>query len=145
MVSIGEKLPDCSFRAFDGSVLELTSLRGKPAVLNFWASWCTSCIKEMPDFQEVATDLTGKIVIVGFDLLGVDGEAEATARSFATERRVTYPLAFDPRGLLYAHFSPRTIMPTTIFVDAQGTVKFRKFGQVTRDELRESIREHLNV
>lgn len=145
LVSIGEKIPSCSFRTFDGSVLKLTSLQGKPAVLNFWASWCTSCIKEMPDFQAVATELKDKVTIVGFDLLGVDGESESVARSFATGRGVAYPLAFDERGLLYAHFSQRTVMPTTIFVDAQGIVTYRKFGPLSRSELRAAIREHLNV
>lgn len=145
LVSIGEKIPSCSFRGFDGSVLKLTSLQGRPAVLNFWASWCTSCIKEMPDFQAVATELKEKVTIVGFDLLGVDGETESVARSFATQRGVGYPLAFDDRGLLYAHFSQRTVMPTTVFVDAQGTVAYRKFGPMSREELRAAIREHLGV
>ena len=145
LISIGEKLPDCSFRSFDGSVLKLTSLNGKPAVLNFWASWCTFCIKEMPDFQAVSSELEDQITIVGFDLLGVEGETEVSARSFSKSRGVTYPLAFDDKGLLYAHFSVRPTLPTTIFVRANGTVAFRKFGPMDRTDLRDAIRDHLKV
>ena len=145
LISVGEHLPDCAFRKFDGTVLDLTSLRGEPAVLNFWASWCTFCIKEMPDFARFHADFKDRLAVIGFDLLGVEGEIEGAARSFALDRGATYDLAFDPEGLLFAHFSVRPILPATIFIDASGIVAHRSFGPLDETQLRELAAEHLGV
>lgn len=145
LISIGEALPDCAFEMFDGTVLELTSLRGKPAILNFWASWCTFCIKEMPDFARFHDDFRDKVAVVGFDLVGVEGEIESAARSFAKDRGATYDLAFDPEGLLFAHFSVRPTLPATVFVDERGIVTHRRFGPLDEEQLRELASEHLGV
>ncbi|MGZ4212062.1 MAG: hypothetical protein ACXVQV_02400, partial [Actinomycetota bacterium] len=62
--------------------------------------------------------------------------------------RVQYPLAYDPGGLLYAHFSPTTerpIMPISVFVDARGVVKGRNFGGMSATDLRNAIRTYLGV
>src|SRR6266508_2715158 len=82
--SPGEKLPDCTFEGFNGSpTLRLSELKGKPAVLNFWASWCTYCIKEMPSFQKVFSGLDGRVTFVGMDVLGLQGETKGAGRTFA--------------------------------------------------------------
>lgn len=145
LLGVGDRLPDCAFRAWDGSVLELTSLRGKPAVLNFWATWCTFCIKEMPDFQTVAREMSGRLTVVGFDLVGVEGEVESAARRFATERGVEYVLAFDEDGLLFSHFAVRPTLPATVLVDAAGRIRLRHIGPLDAAQLRDLIRKHLSA
>ena len=52
---------------------------GKPIVLNFWASWCAACIREMPELQKVYVSAAGAVQFLGVDLLGVDGETTAQA------------------------------------------------------------------
>lgn len=145
ILSIGDRLPDCSFRRWDGSILKLTNLKGRPAVLNFWASWCDACVKEMPAFDRVYKEVGSKVAIIGFDALGVQGETESDARRFAKERGATYGLAFDPGGLFYSHFSFRTQLPTTVFISAEGVVMHRRFGELEQTQLRSLVREHLNV
>lgn len=120
-------------------------MQGKPAVLNFWASWCTFCIKEMPDFARFHADLSQKVAVIGFDLIGVEGEVESAARSFAKDRGATYDLVFDPDGLLFSHFSVRPTLPATVFVDARGIVRHRQFGPLDEARLRELAAEHLGV
>ena len=125
MVSIGE------FRA------------GRPIVLNFWASWCTFCIKEMPDFQRVHDDVGDRVPFLGLDLLGVQGETRGAATTLAARTGVSYPLGYDADGALYLRLSPRVLMPTTVFVRADGTIALRQFGPLTEQQLRGLIDEHL--
>jgi cytochrome c biogenesis protein CcmG/thiol:disulfide interchange protein DsbE len=145
----GEKLPDCSFEGFNGSPdLRLTSLKGAPAVINFWASWCISCIKEMPSFQKVFAGLQGRVQFVGMNVLGLQGETKGAGSAFAKRTGVRYRLAYDPSGLLYAHFSPSTvrpIMPITVFVDARGVVKERNYGELDATDLRRAIKTFFDI
>jgi thiol-disulfide isomerase/thioredoxin len=146
---VGERLPSCSFEGLGGRApVRLAALRGKPLVLNFWASWCPNCVAEMPAFQKVYSDLAGQVGFVGMDLLDLEGETRIAAEAFAKTTRVTYPLAYDPGGGLYSHFSLRIVhpvMPVTVFVDAQGVLRERRFGELAEDDLRFVIREHFGI
>lgn len=145
----GDPIPDCRFEGLPGHEdLDLAALRGTPTVINFWAEWCPNCVKEMPAFQRVAASLEGKVRFVGMDMLGVQGETRQAAIAFAERIGVRYQLAFDPGGLLYGHFarrSERPILPVTVFVDAQGILRDRRFGELNEKELREHIRTSLGV
>ena len=146
ITSVGEKIPtDCALERLDGGTVRFTELVGKPAVINFWASWCTFCIAEMPDFQKVFAGLGARVSFIGADLLGVDGETRALAKSFAAKTGVKYPLVYDAEGLLYGHFSAQLIMPVTIFVNSKGVVAFRQFGPLTDERIREILRTKLKV
>ena len=147
--SPGKLLPDCTFQGFNGSpTLRLAALRGIPTVLNFWASWCINCINEMPGFQKVHDSLGPKVTFVGMNVLGLQGETMGAGRTFAKKTGVRYQLAFDPSGLLYAHFSPSTtrpIMPITVFVGADGIVRDRNFGEMDQTELRAAIKRYFGI
>lgn len=149
LVSVGERLPDCSFEGLPGRpAVDLKALRGKPLVLNFWASWCPNCVAEMPAFQKVYAGLAGRVSFVGMDLLNIEGETRTAAEAFAEKTEVAYPLAYDPDGRLYAHFSlriVRPIMPVTVFADSRGILRERRFGELTEDELRTIIREQFGI
>jgi thiol-disulfide isomerase/thioredoxin len=148
----GDLIPSsCSFRTLDGTgTLSVADLVGKPAVVNFWASWCVWCIREMPAFERVHKALGDRVTFVGANLAGVEGETVELGRSYAADRGVTYGLIADTDGLLYSHFvlisATRTpVLPTTIFIDAGGRLVFRKFGPMEERELREAIGSKLGV
>jgi cytochrome c biogenesis protein CcmG/thiol:disulfide interchange protein DsbE len=147
--SPGKPLPDCSFEGFNGTgVLQLSQLRGKPTVINFWASWCINCIDEMPTFQRVFSSLGGRVTFVGMDVLNLQGETKGAGAAFARRTGVHYTLAYDPHGLLYGHFSAtvvRPIMPITVFVGSDGIVKERNFGPFTDKELRAAIKQYFGI
>ena len=146
IVSVGEPIPaNCSLERLDGGVLKLADLKGKPAVINFWASWCTFCISEMPGIQKVFAALGGRVAIVGADLLGVQGETKTAATTFGRSTKVKYPLVYDAGGLLYGHFSARPVMPTTIIVNAKGIVVDRLFGPLTERQLRSLLRKDVGL
>lgn len=147
VVSVGESIPSsCSFERADGKIVKLSEItKGTPAVLNFWASWCTYCIEEMPTFQKVWSSLGGRLRMIGADLLGVDGETRELAQTFAKSTGVTYPLIYDEGGNLYAHFSARLVMPVTIFVGADGLVAHRQFGPLDEPRLRAILKDSLGL
>lgn len=149
-LQIGDALPgECVVTGFDAGPVTLAHARdAKPAILNFWASWCVYCIREMPDFQRVYERAQGRVTFLGLDLLGVQAESESQARALASQTGVSYPLAFDRDGVFYHRICPcrgRPLMPATVFVRAAGTIAHLKFGPIEAGDLRSLIRTHLGV
>jgi thiol-disulfide isomerase/thioredoxin len=122
---------------FDGSEGSLADFRGTPVVLNFWASWCPACVAEMPDFEEVHAALGEDVAFVGVNLREPDHGA---AEQLVAETGVTYTLAQDPDGLLYANFDG-IAMPTSVFIDEDGNIVDTHSGALFASDLEEKIRE----
>jgi thiol-disulfide isomerase/thioredoxin len=131
---IGEPVPNIEMIDFDGEPLALSEYQGTPIVLNFWATWCPFCIAEMPDFEVVSQRLIDDVVFLGVNLQ--DDRSQAVA--LAADTGVTYRLADDPTGAVYGAFGG-TSMPTTVFIDADGTVRELVGGQMSEDQLLSAI------
>ena len=94
---IGFAAPDFTLDTLEGGTITLSELRGRPVMLNFWASWCLPCRTEMPAIERVHQRLSEKgLVIIGLNVTSQD--TEAAARSFAQEFGLTFPIAFDRDG-----------------------------------------------
>jgi cytochrome c biogenesis protein CcmG, thiol:disulfide interchange protein DsbE len=132
--SQGKALPNLVLRDFDGEELTLGDYAGRPLVVNFWASWCPPCAAEMPDFERVHESVGEKVAFLGVNMRDDRNLAEDLAESTG----VTYRLAEDPHGRLFQAFEGAG-MPTTVFIDAGGTVVEVVAGQLTEAELRERI------
>jgi len=115
-------------------------LRGRPLVLNVWASWCIPCRKEMPAFQSVYLRAGGTVGFLGVDYL----DQESAARRLVADTGVTYPLAADPKGTEVAKLGV-TALPTTLFFSADGVLRGRRFGELNADRLRAAIRSYLGL
>lgn len=115
--AVGRKLPDLELATLDGGTVNLTSWEGTPLVVNFWASWCPPCLREMPEFEQVARQRAGQVAFVGLNVR----ENAATARQLADQTGVTYDLALDTDGAASRAFGVVN-MPTTVFVAADGTI-----------------------
>lgn len=134
-------LPPATLEGFAGGPpVDLTDFRGQPLVVNFWATWCAPCVKEMPDLQEVAAQAEGTVAFLGIDV----EDAPPNAEPFVESLGITYPLALDPRRE-YSRQVNNFGMPTTLFVDAEGLVRYRHTGALDADQLRELIDEHFGV
>ena len=146
ITSVGEEIPaDCTLELLGGGTLRLGDLKGKPAVINFWAAWCTFCIAEMPQFQKAYAAFGDRVSFIGADLIGIQGETKGVAKTFAAKTGVRYPLVYDTGAVLYGHFSAQLVMPVTIFVRSNGVVAFRQFGPLTEAKIRELARTKLGV
>ena len=136
----GEPAPEVPFRLFDGTQATLADFRGRPLVLNFWASWCPACVAEMPSFQGVHAEIGTEVLFLGLDVL----DTRAAADAFVEQSGVGYLLGEDPDGAVLAAFDG-IAMPTTIFIDEAGNVVGRHSGAIFEDDLRRMILELLGV
>jgi thiol-disulfide isomerase/thioredoxin len=114
---VGASLPSLVLVGLDGQPVALDDYRGTPLVVNFWASWCPPCLREMPDFEMVSRERSGEVVFLGLNLR----ESAATAASLVERTGVTYDLALDSDGAAARAFGVMN-MPTTAFVGADGVV-----------------------
>lgn len=136
------RLPDLTLPCLAGGpAVSLRRLGGRPLVLNVWASWCGPCYAEMPALQRLHATARGRLTV-----LGVDNADTSTGALRATvDTGVRYPSVSDPGRRLVTALS-RNVMPTTVFVRADGTVAHILSGPVTGDaQLRALVRRYLRV
>lgn len=136
--SAGEVV-DAEFVYFDGSAGSLSDFRGRPLVVNFWASWCPPCAAEMPDFEKVHRELGDRVAFLGLDMQDFDREA---ALALVAQTGVSYPLAEDPQGEIFSRFGG-IAMPTTVFIDSAGRTVRVHGGVLTYEELKRIIETEL--
>jgi len=126
----------------DQREVDLAGLRGKPLVVNFWATYCGPCRDELPLLQQLHERAAGRVRLIGVDFID---PYPAGALQLAADTGVTYPQLADPQGELR---SPLRIpgLPATVLVDPDGRVAYIKLGPVSSyDELAGLVREHLGV
>ncbi len=125
-----QKLPDIALMALDGTPVEMADYRGSPTVVNFWASWCPPCRREMPLLTETARDST-EIV---FLLVNQGEDAEVVMRYVEAVGLETDDIVLDPQGRSASHFGIRGL-PTTLFFDGDGLLTDHHFGELSRAAL----------
>jgi len=133
-----EAAPDFTVYDADGNPHKLSDLKGKPVVLNFWASWCGPCKSEMPDFNETFKEYDGKVEFMMVNL--TDGEVETveSARNFIHMMEYTFPVYYDT-DIDAAGKYGITSIPTTFFIDADGNLVAHATGAIDKDLLLRGI------
>ena len=132
----GALAPDFRLLDLDGNPVRLSEV-GTPAVVNFWASWCTFCIEEMPDFQRVHELAGGDVTLIGINR----AEARSVAQRFADETGAEYSLLLDTEDDLGGTGGAYRVigMPTTLYIGADGRVMEVRVGFTTFEQIRESV------
>lgn len=129
-VSHADSLPDFSLKDSSGKTWQLSALRGKVVMLNFWASWCAPCRKEMPMLEAMYQDLKES----DFVLLAINTESEvAEAEALLQELNLTFPILWDKDGAVVKLLGVNA-MPTTLVIDGKGEPRFTNRGYRTGDE-----------
>jgi len=132
---IGKPAPDFALRDRDGHLVTLSELRGKVVWVNFWATWCAPCKKELPAIQRLYDEKRAD----GLEVLEVnyqEGVADATA--FFDARSLTLPLLFDHGGSVYDEYRLQGL-PDSFFIDRDGNLAAVQFGYLTEDKMRERL------
>ena len=128
---VGQQAPDFRLSLLDGKTTSLSSLRGKVAVVNFWATWCPSCVDEMPDLQTVWEAYSGQNVT----FLGVAyQDSETTVRSALVQYGTTYLVGLDAGDRIAEQYGI-TGIPETFIVAPDGRVAYVHIGPITTDVL----------
>ena len=124
----------------DTQTLRLDTFRGTPVVLNFWASWCVPCRREMPAFQAVADQLAGEVAFIGVN----HQDSRTAGLNLIEDTGVTYPSGYDPDGDVARQYGLYGI-PATVLITADGRVVSTSVGELDSDELSELIAKHLGI
>jgi cytochrome c biogenesis protein CcmG/thiol:disulfide interchange protein DsbE len=133
--AIGDTAPDFAVADLDGNPIRLADLRGRPVVINFWASWCGPCVEEFPLLRDAAA----RHADAGLIVIGIvwDDRSEA-ARDFMARNGATWAAAMDPGQRVsrdYGILGP----PETYFVGRDGIIKARQIGQISAASLDEKL------
>ena len=130
--------PDFTVYDADGKPVKLSDMKGKPVVLNFWASWCPPCKAEMPDFDAVCKEYEGKVIFMMVNLTDGERETVESARNFIHMMEYSFPVYYDTDMEASNTYGIQSI-PTTFFIDADGGLVAYGSGALSENELRRGI------
>jgi len=135
---VGRMAPDFALRGLDGEMVRLADLRGKPVVINFWATWCQPCIAEHPVLQAGARQYEGRA-----EFLGVIYQDEpAKIQAFLDRRGAWGPSLVDEAGTVAIAYGVYGA-PETFFIDPDGVIVKKLTGSVYPDELANQLNSML--
>lgn len=129
--------------AFAGGTVSSADLRGKPAIVNFYASWCTVCDTELPDFQAVHEQAGDAITFLGVNPQSNDSDSAQAA--MIKRAGIGFRTARDRKDDLLRLFNTTGALPTTLFLDAQGRVVGTHNGGFDQSSLKAAIKQYLGV
>ena len=132
--AVGRIAPDFKLTTVDGETVQLSALRGKPVVLNFWATWCGPCQREMPSLQMASQRFEGQVEFLGID----QGEPLEVVSEYLDTYRISFTVPLDTDQAVGDRYQVRG-MPTTFFVDADGVIQHLWVGEMNAIILAEGI------
>lgn len=141
--STGEEVhlaPDITVYTLEGDEVKLSDLRGKPVVLNFWATWCPPCKAELPHFEKLSLEYEGEVEFMMVNLTDGTRDTEDVVRSFIEEEGYTFPVYCDTTMQSYYLYGVQSI-PQTFFIGEDGSIENAYTGAMSEEQLRGFIEE----
>lgn len=133
-----QKAPDFTVYDKEGNPVKLSDFFGKPIVLNFWASWCGPCQREMPDFDEKYRELGDQVQFLMINMTDGNRETVEKAAAFIAQKGYTFPVFYDTRlqaAMTYGAYS----LPMTFFIDSNGNLITHVVGAINGKTLQRGI------
>jgi len=121
--------PDFELPDVNGQMVRLSDLEGQVVVVNFWATWCGPCVREMPLFQEYQDRYGPGLVVLGVN----EEESPETVREFVDELGISYTILID-RDTKAASIYKVMMLPTTLFIDKEGILRFTHYGTLDEEQ-----------
>lgn len=128
---LGEPAPGFQLLDLEGQMIRLEDFRGRPVLINFWATWCVPCRKETPDLVTLQAEWGETVQILGVNYY----ESAGVARDFVSSFAVNYPTPLDSYGEVTGSYK-LTGLPETFFLDGGGIIRDHRIGQLRPDVAR---------
>lgn len=134
----GKPAPAFTLHDLDGKTVSLADYKGRPVLVNFWATWCAPCKLEMPWFEQFRKQYAGQ----GFEILGIaeDDVGKDEIAKAAKKLGVDYPILLTDEKVAPA-YGGVDYLPTSFYVDRDGVVREETTGLATKDEVEANIRK----
>jgi cytochrome c biogenesis protein CcmG/thiol:disulfide interchange protein DsbE len=134
---IGNAAPAFALKTVgSGELVDVTRFRGKPMVINFWATWCGPCWEEHPILNATATLYTDRVQFLGV----VFQDDERKIQEFLRQRGAAYPTVIDDRGKTAIAYGVGGV-PETFILDANGTIVVKHDGPISQEQLQSYLAE----
>jgi peroxiredoxin len=131
-------LPDFSLPDLSGKQHSIKEWHGRVLVINFWATWCPPCLKEMPEFQAMQNEFSDK----GLQFIGIALDDADPVKEYITSKKITYPILLgEEQGTKLAHDLGNIVntVPFTVIVNKKGLVVKSHMGELSRGQLLEIV------
>ena len=133
------KVPELSLHIIDGNKLNLNDLKGKPALVTFWATTCSTCVKEIPDLTKLYNELGRD----NFEIIAIAMPYDPPNRviSLSEKKNIPYLVALDIQGDATKAFGNVRVTPTSFLIDTQGNIVESNVGEIDMNALREKVKQ----
>jgi len=143
IAGVGDRRPDFMHAGVRGELWRASDFDGRPTLVNFWATWCAPCVREMPLLQDMADRFPDRLNVVGIavDEPGKVGE-------FVQRLEIDYPILIgtsDVRETQERFGNPNGMLPYSVLIDGRGIVRWRHLGELDEDRLRDALQPFLPV
>ncbi|ANB57917.1 thioredoxin family protein [Anoxybacillus sp. B7M1] len=135
-LAVGDIAYDFALKTPEGQQIRLSDLRGKPVIINFWATWCPPCQKEMPDIEKFYKQYKDDVELLSVHLTSQDRRENLSP--FMKKYGLTFPIVMDEKGEVLKLYNIQTI-PTTYIIDGQGVIRKKVIGPMTYKQMQDII------
>ncbi|PUB17866.1 peroxiredoxin [Paenisporosarcina sp. OV554] len=134
----GNLAPDFTLTTLDGKKVQLSELKGKKVIVNFWATWCPPCKAEMPHMQNFYEDFSDEenVEILAVNLTSED--KEESVQNFVQDYGLTFPIPLDTEGVVGETFQAITI-PTSYMIDTKGRIQNKIVGPMDENMIKDFV------
>lgn len=138
----GEPAPNVTFTTLDGERVELAELSG-PVLIAFWATTCPGCVAEIPHLKNLYQELGPQGLTVVGVAMSYDPPNQVAA--MVADREINYPIALDADGSISQAFGDIRLTPTTVLIDPNGRIAWRRMGELDMDRVHSQIGNMLST
>jgi peroxiredoxin len=139
-LGVGNPAPDFTLVDLDGNQVSLSDFRGKTVFINFWATRCPPCRREMPQIEAVYQEYKDRdVIVIGVHVIGKFFEPEDKIRQFVQEGGYNWTFVTDTTGLVAVNYGVFAI-PTSFFIDSEGIIRAVKIGEMNKGAMEIRLR-----
>lgn len=133
-VEVGNKAIDFEVELLSGEKVKLSNYLGKPIFLNFWATWCGPCVREMPDIEKIKTEYGDNLVVLAIN----GGELKEDVEAFINKKGFTFNIGINESGDILEKYDSMYI-PLSVFIDKDGVIRERKVGTLSEQDMKNIV------